>query len=162
MLNRKLTAEGGDTPQKGNIGLITNYFLYYVIDTSVRCACEVQCSPAHFTLVYMLNFLGVGLNIDFSLSQNMKLGKLVFIITWFLLLSLCFTAVYCSAQHGQQKKREHAPAAANGTVIQWYRTAQGTKDRLTIQPSAQFGPDFSSDTVIYINRCINFVDSTLE
>ena len=91
--------------------------------------------------------------------------KLLIIISWFLLLSLCFTAVYCSAQlqHGQQKKRDHASAAGNGTVIQWYRTAQGTKDRLAIQPNAQFGPDFSpSDTIIFINRCINFVDTTLE
>ena len=124
----------------------------------------MQCSPAHqiinnvtFTLVYILNFLGVGLNINFSRSQKMKF---LFIISWFLLLSLCFTAVYCGEQDGQQKESEHAPplgtvaAAANGTVMQWYRTVQATKDRLTRQPDAQFGPDFSSDTIIYINRCI--------
>ena len=75
----------------------------------------------------------------------------VLIISW-CLLSLCCTAVYCSPHAIGQE--EHAPgaAAANGTVIQWYRTAQGTKDRLTMQPNVQFGPDFTSDAVIYINR----------
>ena len=70
----------------------------------------------------------------------------VLIISWFLPLSLCCTAVYCR-EHGAPRA-----VAANGTVIQWYRTAQGTKDRLTRQPDVQFGPDFSSDAVIYINR----------
>ena len=48
------------------------------------------------------------------------------------LVSTTFTVFHCSAQHGQQKEREHAPAAGNGTVIHWYRTAQGTKDRLAM------------------------------
>ena len=72
----------------------------------------------------------------------------VTIISWYL-LSLWYTIIYCSP-HGE-KETEHE-AANNMTVIQWYRTAQGTKDQLTRQPDVQFGPDFSSDAVIYINR----------
>ena len=36
--------------------------------------------------------------------------------------------------------------------IKWYRTAQGTTDRLTNQSDLQFGEDFSLDQVVMINR----------
>ena len=36
--------------------------------------------------------------------------------------------------------------------VQWYRTAQGTSDRLTKQSDLQFSGDFSFDQVVMINR----------
>ena len=36
--------------------------------------------------------------------------------------------------------------------IQWYRTAQGTADRLAKQSDLQFSGDFSFDQVVMINR----------
>ena len=65
-----------------------------------------------------------------------------------IILSLWCTAVYCSGH----RDKEYTQEVANTTVVQWYRTAQDTSDRLTSQPDVQFGADFSSDAVIYINR----------
>jgi len=39
-----------------------------------------------------------------------------------------------------------------GSVIQWYRTAQETNDRLTRQANISFGSDFSSNATITVNR----------
>ena len=36
--------------------------------------------------------------------------------------------------------------------VQWYRTAQGTADRLTKQSDLQFEADFAFDQVVMINR----------
>ena len=40
------------------------------------------------------------------------------------------------------------------TTIQWYRTAQGTDDRLTRQANISFGSDFTSDATITVNRYV--------
>ena len=38
--------------------------------------------------------------------------------------------------------------------IEWYRTAQGTSDRLTKQPNITFGGDFPSSATIAVNRSV--------
>ena len=38
------------------------------------------------------------------------------------------------------------------TTVEWYRTAQGTGDRITSQPTVSFGADFASNTTVTINR----------
>lgn len=38
------------------------------------------------------------------------------------------------------------------TTVEWYRTAQGTDDRLTRQSDIVFGADFASDVTVAINR----------
>ena len=40
----------------------------------------------------------------------------------------------------------------SGEDIQWYRTAQGTGDRLTKQANISFGNDFESDAFLLVNR----------
>ena len=71
-----------------------------------------------------------------------------YLLCWPLLASVwCFSAVGSAVGDGVR-----ARGAVNYTVIQWYRTAQNTTDRLTKQADVQFGADFPSDAVIYINR----------
>ena len=43
-------------------------------------------------------------------------------------------------------------SGGSATTIQWYRTAQGTNDRLTKQTNVTFGGDFTSDTAITVDR----------
>ena len=38
------------------------------------------------------------------------------------------------------------------TTIEWYRTAQGTNDRITGQSNISFGSDFASEVAVIINR----------
>ncbi|KAL5463704.1 hypothetical protein EMCRGX_G032629 [Ephydatia muelleri] len=45
---------------------------------------------------------------------------------------------------------------ASTTEIQWYRTAQNTTDRISPQPSLQFGGDFPSDVTITIDRSSSY------
>lgn len=40
----------------------------------------------------------------------------------------------------------------SGEDIQWYRTAQGTSDRLTKQANISFGNDFVSTAFLSVNR----------
>ena len=42
--------------------------------------------------------------------------------------------------------------SAHASSIEWYRTAQGTADRLTRQPDITFSNDFSSNSSVVINR----------
>ena len=37
-------------------------------------------------------------------------------------------------------------------TIQWYRTAQGTSDRLTKQADLSFGEDFASNATLVVDR----------
>ena len=41
------------------------------------------------------------------------------------------------------------------TTIEWYRTAQGTSDRITSQANLSFGADFASDATITVNRSVS-------
>ena len=42
--------------------------------------------------------------------------------------------------------------ASTATIIEWYRTAQNTSDRLSPQPPFSFGTDFPSSATVKINR----------
>lgn len=41
---------------------------------------------------------------------------------------------------------------AHATTVEWYRTAQGTSDRISGQPSVSFGNDFASNITVSTNR----------
>ena len=41
---------------------------------------------------------------------------------------------------------------SHAATVEWYRTAQGTTDRITAQPSVSFGDDFASNIAVTINR----------
>ena len=48
-------------------------------------------------------------------------------------------------------------ADSQGTTIQWYRTAQGTNDRLTKQANITFGGDFASNASLIVDRYIGIM-----
>ena len=46
----------------------------------------------------------------------------------------------------------HGRPGSAATIIEWYRTAQNTPDRLSPQPPFSFGTDFPSSATVKINR----------
>eukprot|EP00731_Ephydatia_muelleri_P037747 Em0551g6a len=50
----------------------------------------------------------------------------------------------------------HLARGTDVNEIQWYRTAQNTTDRISPQPSLQFGGDFPSDVAITIDRSSSY------
>ena len=61
-------------------------------------------------------------------------------------LSLVLAHVGCAAD------LDSSDRAVVTATAEWYRTAQGTSDRLTQQPDLTFGADFPSEATIQINR----------
>ena len=45
---------------------------------------------------------------------------------------------------------------SHAATVEWYRTAQGTTDRITAQPSVSLGDDFASNITVTINRLALF------